>query len=182
MVAEGMREFGQELAELGVGGGEVVAHRHGDSDGGAGADAVLIGLGVVGVVLQQDKVVHAQQPGGLPVVGHDGLLPVPGGGHGGAEHRVGAGDEVVVVLVQAVGLHLFLHDLGDLPAGDAAVDDALGGVLRVGEELGILGQVLHRLEIGVLVDDIAGDIEALVVVVEVDAQLHRLARLPGRSW
>ena len=121
----------------------------------------------------------------LPVVGHEGLLLIPGGGYDGIQGRVAPRQKVVLILVEPVGLHLLLHDLGHFPAGNAAVDDTLGRVLRVWKELRIICQILHGLQLRVLVSHVSGNIQSLVVVVEISVvgnlYGHNLAKLDRKN-
>jgi len=161
----GQGGFGQHLQGL------IIVHLM------AAEDAAVAVVGVLAHTYVGDDI----KVGVLGLDGPNGLLDhavlVPGGGDRHVLPRVAAALEVLVVCGQAIGLPLLGHDLGDLPAGDAPVDDALGAVLRVGEELRIVRQVPPRLQLRVGVGHIPGDVEALEVVVEVHPQLCELPRL-----
>ncbi len=123
--------FREKFAEIRIRLGKFVACRYRNRDCRAGADAVLEGGSIIRTVLKQHKVVFPHQPGRLPVVGYERRLLIPGGSDDGIKSGIASGNDIVVVLIQTISIDFLLHDLGNLPSGNPAVDNPLPGILRI---------------------------------------------------
>ena len=107
------------------------------------------------------QVVLGHEAGGVPVIEEQGLAAGNGRGDLGIQRRTGAGMDVGVAFGKpGVGQQAGVEGLAG-PAGRAVQEAGLAGLFRVGEQVGMAGQVVHRLQVGVLFLHVTGHVPAL---------------------
>ena len=97
----------------------------------------------------------------MPVIEEQGLAAGNGRSDLGIKRRTGAGMDVSVARREPrVGQQPGVEGLAG-PAGRAVQEACLTGLFGIGEQMGMAGQVIHRLQVGVLFLHITGHVPAL---------------------
>ena len=97
----------------------------------------------------------------MPIVEEQGLAAGNGGGDLGIQRRTGAGMDVGVARGEpGVGQQPGVEGLAG-PAGRAVQETCLARLFGIGEQMGMAGQVVHRLQVGVLFLHVTGHVPAL---------------------
>ena len=97
----------------------------------------------------------------MPIVEEQGLAAGDGRSDLGIQRRTGTGMDVGVAFGKpGVGQQAGVEGLAG-PAGRAVQEACLTGLFGIGEQVSVASQVIHRLQVGVLLLHVAGHIPAL---------------------